>query len=139
MEGGRLPGGGGRVARPPFRPSGETQRVPEPLTPIDVVGEYFARMRAQDVGVVDLFHEDAELIGLGTRKRGRPAILEFYREVIERAGPAPRQIGSLLAEGGRVAAEILIEFPGGASIHALDMFDVEAGRIRSLTYFIASE
>ena len=109
------------------------------LTPTEVAGEYFSRMRARDLGVVDLFHEDAELIGLGARKCGHPAIREFYHEVIERAGPTPRQIGSFLAEGGRVAAEILIEFPGGSSIHAVDMFDVEAGLIRSLTYFIASE
>lgn len=38
-----------------------------------------------------------------------------------------------------MAAEILIELAGGASVHAVDLFVVEEGRIRSLTYFIANE
>jgi hypothetical protein len=113
--------------------------VPEDQSPSKIVSEYFTCMRARDVGVVDLFHDDAELVGLGTRRRGRAAIREFYRGVIERAGPTPRQVGGLLAEGERVAAEIVIELAGGASVHAVDLFVVEKGRIRSLTYFLANE
>jgi hypothetical protein len=96
-------------------------------------------MRARDLSVVDLFHENAELIGLGTRRCGRPAIREFYSGVIERAGPSPRTLGPFLADGDRVAAEILIELPGGSTVHAVDLFTIEKGFIRSLTYFIASE
>lgn len=107
--------------------------------PSAIASEYFARVRARDLSVVDLFHEDAELIGLGTRRQGRAAILEFYRGVIERAGPTPRQLGSLLADGERVAVEILIELAGGATVHAVDLFTIEQGLIRSLTYFIANE
>jgi hypothetical protein len=106
---------------------------------IEIVREYFARMRTRDLSVVELFHDDAELIGLGTRRRGRSAILDFYRGIIEGARPAPRLIGSLLADGERVAAEILIELPGGATVHAVDLFDTKDGLIRSLTYFIANE
>jgi hypothetical protein len=73
-------------------------------------------MRARDVGVVDLFHDDAQLIGLGMRRQGRESIGEFYRGIIERAGPTPRLVGGLV-----------------------DLFVVEEGRIRSLTYFIANE
>jgi len=113
--------------------------MPQNLTPSEVASEYFARMRAGDLSVVDLFHEDAELIGLGTRRQGRAAILDFYQGVIERAGPTPRQIGGLLADGERVAVEILIELAEGATVHAVDMFVVDSGRIRSLTYFIATE
>jgi hypothetical protein len=105
---------------------------------IATVEEYFARMRARDIGVVDLFYEDARLIGLGSERTGRPAILEFYRDVIERAGPAPRTAGPLLSDGSRVTAEIFIDLPGGATVHAIDLFRVEAGRIRSLTYFLAT-
>ena len=107
-------------------------------TPLGVVCEYFARVRARDLGVVDLFHEDARLLGLGALRQGRPAILEFYRGVLERAGPSPRIVGDLLASGVRVAAEIEIELTGGAMVHALDLFEVEDGRIRCLTYFLAS-
>lgn len=113
--------------------------MPEDQTPSEIVSEYFERIRARDFRVVDLFREDAELIGLGTRRQGRQSIGEFYRGVIERAGPTPRQVGGLLSDGGRVAAEIFIELAGGASVHAVDVFVVEAGKIRSLTYFIASE
>jgi hypothetical protein len=107
--------------------------------PASVVAEYFCRMRARDPGVVDLFHEDASLLGLGTRRCGRRAIGEFYRDVISRAGPSPRQAGPLLAEGPRVAAEIYIDLPNGSTIHAVDMFHIEGGLIRSLTYFISTD
>jgi hypothetical protein len=107
--------------------------------PIEIAGEYFDRVRARDSGVAELFHEDAELIGLGTRLRGRSAIEELYRGVIERAGPMPTLIGSPLCDGSRVAAEIRIELDGGATVHAVDLFDVQDGLIRSLTYFIANE
>jgi len=109
------------------------------LTPIEVVSEYFARVRARDLGIVDLFLEDARLVGLGAVRQGRPAILEFYRGVIERAGPSPRIVGDLLASGTRVAAEIQIELTGGATVHALDLFEIEGGGIRCLTYFLTSQ
>lgn len=103
----------------------------------DVVRRYFDRMRARDPGVVDLFHEDASLIGLGTVRSGRAAIREFYEGSIRGASPSPSLIGELLASGPRVAAEIRISLANGSSIHAVDLFVVEAGLIRSLTYFIA--
>lgn len=107
--------------------------------PVSVVNDYFSRMRARDIGVVDLFHDDASLLGLGAQRCGRSAIMEFYRDVINRAGPSPRQAGPLLAEGPRVAAEIYIDLPNGSTIHAVDLFHIEGGLIRSLTYFIASD
>lgn len=111
----------------------------EPRTPTAVASEYFERVRSRDLGMVDLFHDDAELIGLGTRRKGRAAILEFYTDIIARAGPTPRQVGAMLAADDRVAVEIRIELAGGGTAHAIDLFVVDAGRIRSLTYFIASE
>ncbi len=106
--------------------------------PAAVVSEYFSRMRARDVSVVDLFDDDACLIGLGAKRSGRETIREFYGGIIERAGPSPRLVGGLLVEGSRVAAEIHIDFPNGATVHAVDLFHVEDGRIRSLTYFLAT-
>ena len=94
-------------------------------------------MRARDIGVVDLFHDDACLIGLGSKRSGRAAIRAFYRDVIERAGPVPRTAGPLLADASRVAAEIFIALPGGSTLHVIDLFHVDDGRIRSLTYFLA--
>jgi hypothetical protein len=104
--------------------------------PTAIVLAYFERMRARDPSVVELFHEDARLVGLGKVTQGRPAIEAFYRHVIETAGPTPRIVGDPLAAGPRVAVEIVIELAGGASVHAIDLFVVEDGRIRSLSYFL---
>ena len=106
--------------------------------PSSVASEYFSRMRAGDETVVDLFHDDATLVGLGTTRTGKDAIREFYRGVIERAGPTPRSAGPLLAKGPRVAAEVFIDLSDDVSIHAVDIFVVEEGRIRSLSYFLCA-
>jgi len=108
------------------------------MEPAEVATEYFARMRAGDPAVVDLFHEDASLVGLGTTRTGKAAIRDFYEGVIERAGPTPRSAGPLLAHGTRVAAEVFIDLSDDVSIHAVDIFVVEEGRIRSLSYFLCA-
>jgi hypothetical protein len=95
-------------------------------------------MRAADKSVVDLFHDDATLVGLGTTRTGRDAIRKFYYGVIERAGPTPRPAGPLLVNGSRVAAEVYIDLSDDVSVHAVDIFVVESGRIRSLTYFLCA-
>ncbi len=102
-----------------------------------VVRSYFDRMRGRDLSVIDLFHEDASLVGLGGVRSGKAAIREFYEGSIQRASPLPTLIGELLVSGPRVAAEIHISLSDGASIHVVDLFVVEDGLIRSLTYFIA--
>jgi len=106
--------------------------------PASVATEYFSRMRAADESVVELFHDDAALIGLGTTRAGKDAIREFYQGVIERAGPTPRLAGPLLVDGPRVAAEVYIELSDDVSVHAVDIFVVEDGRIRSLSYFLCA-
>lgn len=103
----------------------------------EVVESYFSCMRAGDRSVADLFHDDARLVGLGTVVRGRPAIDEFYAQSIDQGRPQPRLIGALLIEGDRVGAELVIELADDSSLHVLDLFEIERGRIRSLTYFVA--
>jgi hypothetical protein len=103
----------------------------------EVVAQYFARMRDRDPNVADLFHEDASLIGLGGVRNGQAAIREFYAGSIRGASPSPTLVGEILAAGSRVAAEIRISLSNSSSIHAVDLFVVEDGLIRSLTYFIA--
>lgn len=112
--------------------------MPKSRTATDTVLAYFESIRAGDPGVVsELFHENGELIGLGGVTSGRAAIRDFYAESIARASPAPEQVGDLLASGTRVAAEIRIGLADGASMHVVDLFVVEDGLIRSLTYFVA--
>jgi hypothetical protein len=96
-------------------------------------------MRAGDADVADLFHEDAFLLGLGRKTQGREAIRTFYTESIATGGPQPRLANPLMREGNRVAAEILIDLSDGMTAHVVDMFQVEDGMIRSLTYFVADE
>ena len=103
-----------------------------------VVAQYFSRMRAGDASVAELFHDDATLVGLGTKRSGRDAIRDFYQGVIAAANPAPRSAGPLLVKGSRVAAEIFIDLADGQVVHAVDLFVVEDGRIRSLTYFLCA-
>ena len=102
-----------------------------------VVRSYFDRIRSRDLSVGDLFHENASLVGLGGVRTGRAAIREFYERSVERASPSPTLTGELLVSGPRVAAEINISLSNGSSVHAVDLFIVEDGLIRSLTYFIA--
>jgi len=107
--------------------------------PATVVAEYFERMRRGDVSVVDLFSDDAELVGLGGVTRGKSAIGAFYGDSIRRAGPVPELCGPILVQGNRVAAEIRIGFSDGNSMHVMDLFVVDDGLITSLTYFVADE
>lgn len=106
-------------------------------TPESIAREYFARMRAQDPDVAELFEEDACLLGLGSRVRGKPAIRDFYAGAMRASRPTPSEPVTVFAQGNRVFAEIHIQMSDAAPIHAIDVFEVEAGRIRSLTYFIA--
>jgi hypothetical protein len=108
------------------------------MGPEAVVDEYFSRVRGGGISMVELFHDDAVLIGLGARREGRDAIREFYQGVVERAGPSPTLVGPLLVRASRVAAEISINLADGQVVHALDLFVVEEGLIRSLTYFLSA-
>ena len=105
--------------------------------PGSVVHEYFRRVTDADPSLADLFHEDARLVGLGTVTEGRGAIAAFYAAATERGAPSPHLVAPLLVDGGRVGAEIAIDLVDGSRIHVMDLFEIEHGRIRSLTYFVA--
>jgi len=106
------------------------------MTAASVAREYFTRMQTADLSVVDLFTDDAQLMGLGDRVVGIDAIREFYERTIREAGPVP-EVHALAEDGDVVFAEILIALPGIDPIHVVDRFEVSDGRIRSLTYFVA--
>ena len=106
-------------------------------SPSEVAESYFNCMRNGDAGVAQLFHEDARLVGLGTIVRGRPAIAEFYGHSIRNASPAPRPAAPLAVEGNRVLAEVFIDLANGVTMHVVDLFEVDDGLIRSLTYFVS--
>ena len=103
----------------------------------EIVEKYFACMRAGDAAVAELFHDDAQLIGLGTVVEGRPAIDAFYAASIAAARPEPRALGPWLIAGDRVAVELAIGLADAPTMHVMDLFVIDHGRIRSLTYFVA--
>lgn len=103
--------------------------------PRPVVERYFACIRAGDPAVADLFCEDATIQGLGMRTQGRGAIADFHAGVIAGVRPRPSPKGGLARTGNRVMAEIGLA--DGGRVHAVDVFVIEEGQIRSLTYFTA--
>ena len=109
------------------------------MKPIDVAQAYFERMRAHDRSVVDLFADDAVLVGLGARVEGRAKIAEFYGGAISGAAPVPREPEVIVADGLHVAAEIYIDLTDGTTLHVVDLFEVLDGRIVSLKYFIGND
>jgi hypothetical protein len=113
------------------------ETLPVTKTPVEAVEAYFTCMRNGDTGVAALFHEDARLIGLGTIVSGRPAIADFYTQSIRNASPTPRAAGPLAGEGHRVFAEVYIDLANGITMHVVDLFEVDDGLIRSLTYFVS--
>jgi hypothetical protein len=119
----------------PVEISGEPTRAGM-SRPEVVAREYFVRMQARDLSVVDLFDDDAVLRGLGDRIEGKPGLRDFYREAIENRGPEPDHL-ILISEGSRVAAEIEIRLLDGQTAHAIDLFEIEDGQIRTLTCFTA--
>ena len=127
--------GGSLSVQAPVEISGDLTRF-EMNRPEVVAREYFARMQARDLSVVDLFHDDAVLRGLGDRIEGKQGIRDFYRKAIENRGPEPNHL-ILISEGSRVAAEIEIRLLDGQTAHAIDLFEIEDGRIRTLTCFTA--
>ncbi|CAB4811407.1 unannotated protein [freshwater metagenome] len=102
-----------------------------------IVESYFSCVKAGDKNVAELFHDDAQLIGLGTVVVGRPAIDQFYAASIETGRPQPSLVGGLFVEGDRVIAELLIELAGQATMHVVDLFEISGEKIKSLTYFVA--
>ena len=108
-----------------------------PMNATNIAQSYFEHMRAQDLNVVELFHEDAQLLGLGRRTKGKVAIKAFYTEAVAVGGPQPQSSGPMLSDGSTVAAPIDITLSDGSIIHAVDIFVIEDGKIRSLTYFLA--
>jgi len=106
------------------------------MSAAEVVEAYFDHMNHGDPAVAELFHHDAVLRGLGTETSGRPAIDEFYARSISAASPRPTLIGELLVAGERVAAEIEIALDGMAPLHVIDLFEIDHGQIRTLSYFL---
>jgi hypothetical protein len=96
-----------------------------------IVREVFARVRNRDPGVADLYHQDATLTTDGTVHEGRDAIRAFYLGVFSGTGPHPTVRGMWI-NGSTYAALLEVSRASGGVIHAVDVFDVDSGGIRSM-------
>jgi uncharacterized protein (TIGR02246 family) len=109
------------------------------LTLRELVAAYFERLNAERwADLLDLFHEDAELVAPGGRpRRGRTAIESYYRAALAPYPEHRDDPGRVLVDGD--AAVVEIRFTGrlatGAPVafDAVDVFDVRDGRIARLT------
>jgi len=106
--------------------------------PAAIVQEYFARVRAGDREVAELFREHATIRGLGMSVSGRANIRVFYDETMDEKRPDPELLHPLTVDGKRVIAELRIAVADGPPVHVLDLFEIEQGQILRLTYFMAS-
>ena len=100
----------------------------------DRVREVFARVGNGDLGVVDLFAEDAVILfGGGGRVEGRDAIRAFYERAIDTIRPRPTVEALLEAPPLYV---VLVDVPGSEVHHrALDLFEVDGSGIRRLEIY----
>jgi ketosteroid isomerase-like protein len=109
------------------------------MSPRAVVERYFECLNTESWGEFgEIWHGDAELRAVGARPRhGRQEILEFFGRLFD---PWPQHLDEptrIVVAGEVVTVEI--EFRGRsrsgreATFAAVDVFDIEAGRIRRLS------
>jgi hypothetical protein len=102
------------------------------VEPEEIVRELFARVRAGDTAVADLYAEDAVFDTGDDRLVGRDAIRGYYARVLQ-SGIQPN-IEALYTKLPLVGAQLCVTTPGG-EVRVLDLFEVEAGEVRSLRVF----
>jgi len=109
------------------------------MTVRELVAAYFERLNADRLDeLLDLFHDDAEVVAPGgPPRRGRAEIAAYLRRAL---APYPEHRdapGRVLVDGE--AAAIEIRFTGrlangaGVAFDAVDVIDVRDGRIARLT------
>jgi hypothetical protein len=98
----------------------------------EIVRAVFDRVHASDPTVSDLYSSDAVRYGHdGQVQRGRAAIAAFYQSWFPARPPFP-EIECLLVNLPYVGALLRLPEREGQPRWCLDLFEVEAGAIRSL-------
>jgi hypothetical protein len=100
----------------------------------DRVREVFARVANGDLGVVDLFADDAVILfANGGRVEGRDEIRAFYERAIDGVRPRPSVEAILELPPLYVA---IVDAPGAEVHHrALDLFELDDRGIRRLEIY----
>jgi hypothetical protein len=100
----------------------------------DRIREVFARVCNGDLGVADLYAEDAVVIfGDGAEARGRDHIRSFYQHAIDGIRPKP-EVEALLEAPPLYVAVVNVPTTEG-SRRAVDVFRIEDGEIQSLEIY----
>jgi hypothetical protein len=109
--------------------------MPDPeLVGADRLREVFARVGRGDLGVADLYAEDAVvLFGDDGRVEGRDEIRAFYQRAIDGVRPKPVVEAVLEAPPLYIA---LVDVPGVVHHRALDLFEIDGGGIRRLEIYV---
>lgn len=100
------------------------------MTPEEIVHAVFARVRATDPSVAQLYAPDAVLDHGDGVHSGREQIDAFYRGVFLRR-PQP-QVEALFVNLPTVAALLRVETGDGSVNQVVDVFQVEDGLIRAM-------
>ena len=104
-------------------------------TPTERVHSVFARVRAADLSVADLFNDEAEVRVGNKTWRGRNAIRDYYKaKFVDTPHP---QILATLTGGPLVATVLNVTAPDGRSASAVDVFEVDEEGIVSMTVYTA--
>lgn len=103
-----------------------------PMPAEEMVRTVFARVRAADPAVADLYAEDARLDHGDGVHQGRAAIAAFYRDVFVTTRPQP-QVEALFVNLPVVAALLRVAMGDGSVLRVVDVFHVEDGAIQSMS------
>jgi hypothetical protein len=99
--------------------------------PQEIVHSVFARVRAADPSVAELYAVDARLETVAGPRVGRQEIDAFYREVFRSARPQPH-VEAVFTNPPTVVALLRVIGSHGSIRRAVDIFDVADGAIRSM-------
>ena len=102
------------------------------MEPEEIVRELFARVRAGDIAVADLYAEDGILDTGDAVCTGRDAIREYYARVLQ-SGIQPN-VEALYRKPPYYAAQLRVTTPGGA-VRVRDVFQIEDGAVKTLRVF----
>src|SRR5438445_6014157 len=101
------------------------------MTPEEIVHAVFARVRAADPAVAQLYAPDAVLDHGDGLHSGREEIEAFYRGVFLNRRPQPH-VAALFVNLPTVAALLRVETADEGEINVVDVFQVSDGLIREM-------
>jgi SnoaL-like domain len=101
------------------------------VSPEELVREVFARVRASNIEVAQLYAPDATLTASDTTHKGRAAIAEFYASRFHEGGVHP-QVQEIYLNPPLVVAVLRVTAASGVVHHVADVFELEGGLIRSM-------